>query len=574
MNGKNRSCGDPMHSSVFLSKLRSDDVGKEKGKGDRMSSIDPIWFHDFSRSACGGMRFRNFGNGQNSENVVGVAENNRSRLDRFKTVSIQRIRRSIHFSSPYRWSNALARNKSVQTMTDDANTTPPGEHVESTPTSSFRNASSTGEIPSFDGNAQAQATDFANYFCSYAQLYHQKQMLADHNRMAAYHSAILGNAHLFQDKVVMDVGTGSGILAVWAAQAGARKVYAIEYTDMAKHAEQVMKANNVSHIVTVIQSVVETVELPMEQDELQVVPDDDDETGESSQRCVDIIISEWMGYFLLRESMMDSLLRARDRFLKPKTGILMPSHVRMYIAPIVDEDERKAAHRDYAGAMADWNEFCTTTQTVYGVTMDVLQNDFDKEQQDYYLYSSRWTELPPEAVLAEPKCIQDYNLATCTLQDARGIEASDPQATFSFDMNGSRLAGPVSGLAGWFVADFDNDPPGGDPPKPEEDDGTKPPPILHAAQLSTAPDQGYTHWGQQTFYFKSAIPLLHGESTRLEGNVEMMRTQDNARLYNCRISYTASRRKVLNASSDPLQPDQVGPVLMKSDTVAQVYQIP
>ena len=90
----------------------------------------------------------------------------------------------------------------------------------------FPNSSGNGEIPSFNGDAKAKATDFANYFCSYAQLYHQKQMLADHNRMAAYHSAILGNADVFKDKVVMDVGTGSGILAVWAAQAGARKVYA------------------------------------------------------------------------------------------------------------------------------------------------------------------------------------------------------------------------------------------------------------------------------------------------------------------------------------------------------------
>ena len=38
-------------------------------------------------------------------------------------------------------------------------------------------------------------------------------MLTDHNRMAAYHAAIVGNADIFKDKIVMDVGTGSGILA-------------------------------------------------------------------------------------------------------------------------------------------------------------------------------------------------------------------------------------------------------------------------------------------------------------------------------------------------------------------------
>ena len=70
------------------------------------------------------------------------------------------------------------------------------------------------DIPTFDNsNTAAKATDFANYFCAYAQLYHQKQMLTDHNRMAAYHAAIVGNSEVFKDKVVMDVGTGSGILA-------------------------------------------------------------------------------------------------------------------------------------------------------------------------------------------------------------------------------------------------------------------------------------------------------------------------------------------------------------------------
>ena len=47
---------------------------------------------------------------------------------------------------------------------------------------------------------------------------------------------------------------------------------------------------------------------------------------------VDVIISEWMGYALLYESMLDSVLHARDRFLKPIGGIMAPSQTRMVLA--------------------------------------------------------------------------------------------------------------------------------------------------------------------------------------------------------------------------------------------------
>lgn len=63
-------------------------------------------------------------------------------------------------------------------------------------------------------------------------------------------------------KTVLDVGTGSGILAIWSAQAGARKVYAVEATKMSDHARMLVKANNLQDVVEVIEGSVEDIVLP------------------------------------------------------------------------------------------------------------------------------------------------------------------------------------------------------------------------------------------------------------------------------------------------------------------------
>ncbi|PIN11343.1 Histone-arginine N-methyltransferase [Handroanthus impetiginosus] len=107
-----------------------------------------------------------------------------------------------------------------------------------------------------------KGVDFANYFCTYGFLYHQKEMLCDRVRMDAYYNAIFENIHHFQGKTVLDVGTGSGILAIWSAQAGARKVYAVEATKMAEHARALVKANKLQDVVEVIEGSMEEVTLP------------------------------------------------------------------------------------------------------------------------------------------------------------------------------------------------------------------------------------------------------------------------------------------------------------------------
>lgn len=203
--------------------------------------------------------------------------------------------------------------------------------------------------------------------------------------------------------------------------------------------------------------------------------------------------------------------------------------------------------------MSDWNDFAQTTNQVYGVDMNVLEKDFDREQREYHLLSSRWTELPGDAVLAEPCSIKRLDMATCTLADARGI-VEEENATFEFDMSGTELAGPISGISGWFTADFTSR---------TDAAGAAAPRVHHPAFLSTGPENGYTHWGQQTFYFLSSIPLLQGEVTRLSGSMQMVRTKENARLYNCRLKYHTSRHR----ESD-------NETLMKSNPVELTYQIP
>lgn len=54
----------------------------------------------------------------------------------------------------------------------------------------------------------------------------------------------------------------------------------------------------------------------------------------------DIIISEWMGYFLLYESMLDTVLLARDKYLKPG-GLIFPDVATLYLAAIEDSDYKE-----------------------------------------------------------------------------------------------------------------------------------------------------------------------------------------------------------------------------------------
>lgn len=176
------------------------------------------------------------------------------------------------------------------------------------------------ETEKLDLNGKSSA-DY--YWNSYAHFGIHEEMLKDEVRMRNYRNSILNNKHLFKDKTVLDVGCGTGIMSMFAAKAGAKKVYGIDASDIVYHAQQIVKDNHLDNIVTILKGKVEEVEIPG--------------VGKGD---VDIIISEWMGYCLLYESMLPTVLFARDKWLKPD-GVILPDISFIYLVAIEDADYKE-----------------------------------------------------------------------------------------------------------------------------------------------------------------------------------------------------------------------------------------
>ena len=98
-------------------------------------------------------------------------------------------------------------------------------------------------------------------------------------------------------------------------QAGAKKVYAIEASDMVVHAQKLFDANPaLGSRITLLHGKLETIELP---------------------ERADVLISEPMGTLLVNERMLETYIHARRSFLKPG-GAMFPSMGRIYVAAFTD----------------------------------------------------------------------------------------------------------------------------------------------------------------------------------------------------------------------------------------------
>lgn len=242
-----------------------------------------------------------------------------------------------------------------------------------------------------------------NYLKPYGDIEMQRRMVSDRPRTNAFAAAI--REVVQPGDVVLDVGTGTGILAMVAAKAGARKVYAIDATDIAEVATHLVKANGLSDQIQILHGLAGELQLDQK---------------------VDLIISEWLGNAAFVEGMLHAVLDARDHNLTP-IGRMLPSKVRVLIAPL---DEPILYNTEGPGF---WRE------RIHDLDFSSLQ--------EVELSQGRTMQIrvEPAAVLAPGQALLELDLLTASAEDVR----SEGQLEFV-----PLRDGVLNGFCVWFEAEL------------------------------------------------------------------------------------------------------------------------
>jgi len=264
----------------------------------------------------------------------------------------------------------------------------------------------------------------------------------------------------------LDVGCGTGILCMFAAQAGARQVIGIDCSSIVNQAKMIVEKNGFGDVITLIKGKVEEVELPVDK--------------------VDIIISEWMGYFLIYENMLQTVLHARDKWLKP-TGLMFPNKATLYFCGIED--------RDYKEQKIHWWE------NVYGFDMSCIKEIAMQE---------------PLVDVVEAHSVVTDSHPVLTL-DVMKAKATDTTFTSKFKLTASRND-MIHALVAYFDIHFTL----GD----------------NIVSFSTGPLSAYTHWKQTVFYTRDVFSVYRGEV--IEGSISCDRNKKNPREVDIVMNYSFS----------------------------------
>ncbi|KAF7986966.1 hypothetical protein HWV62_15 [Athelia sp. TMB] len=290
-----------------------------------------------------------------------------------------------------------------------------------------------------------------------------EEMIKDSVRTGSYRAAIMNNGHLFKGKTVLDVGCGTGILSMFAAKAGAKHVVGIDMSNIIDQAQKIIEANGFKDTITLVKGKLEESELPIDK--------------------FDIIISEWMGYFLLYESMLDTVLLARDKYLK-EGGLIFPDTATLYMAAIEDQDYKE--------------EKINFWDNVYGFDYSCIK--------DIALREPLVDTVELKAVVTDPCLIKHIDLLTAKKEDLTF------EAPFALKATRNDY---VHAFLAWFDISFE---------------------CTHKkVKFSTGPHSQYTHWKQTVFYTPTTMTLNEGDE--ITGHITCAPNAKNNRDLDIAIKY-------------------------------------
>eukprot|EP00826_Nyctotherus_ovalis_P027767 TRINITY_DN2172_c0_g1_i9.p1 TRINITY_DN2172_c0_g1~~TRINITY_DN2172_c0_g1_i9.p1 ORF type:complete len:387 (-),score=117.97 TRINITY_DN2172_c0_g1_i9:153-1313(-) len=302
-----------------------------------------------------------------------------------------------------------------------------------------------------------------SYFGSYSHFGIHEDMLKDEVRTRSYMIACKNNAAQFKNKIVLDIGCGTGILSIFAAKAGAKHVYGIDNAEIADFAKLIVEKNGFADRITIIKGKVEEITLPVDK--------------------VDIIISEWMGYFLLYESMLDTVLYARDKYLAAD-GLILPDKVRLNLVAIEDSQYKQDKFGFWMNAYGI-NMECIRTAALAEPLVDVVGRELTISSVGRILE------------------LDLYKVTTKELEFAKKFAL-----TIEYDEY-------VYALVGWFDVFFDR--------------------LKSPVKFTTSPYSRKTHWRQTVFYLPEPIKAKKGGV--LSGVIGVTKDTKNHRHINVKIKF-------------------------------------
>jgi len=316
--------------------------------------------------------------------------------------------------------------------------------------------------------------------------------LKDTIRTDAYRDFIYNHKSLFAGKVVLDVGCGTGILSMFCAKAGAARVIAVDNSAIIDKARENIFNNGFADKITCLRGKVEEVVLPVDK--------------------VDIIVSEWMGYCLLYEAMLDSVIWARDKYLKPD-GLMVPSHMNMWVAPVADPDY-------IADHIAFWRD-------VYGFDMKAMQAGIHDDAQVL--------NMPTSTICGDPFPFLQLSLHSTTVKDLVFKRKWETKVTKDIDA----LDGFIIWFDSFFMPSREDKVPEDAKAEAWEKSGKQ------GVAFTTGPMAKETHWKQGVMLIDNTKEKPTGlkEGAELKGELEYAVPEDNSRALNVSVSWKVDAEK-------------------------------